>query len=172
MDENKENKDKDLKQNQNQEQAQEQAQEQQEKPKNVNTGLISLEMVARMNNVNIDMRGVVREYGISTADISPEEIMRIAKNQGFKVKKKRLKLADYPERYPLPAIIQLKDNSYIVLLAIKREEEKALTIAPLEKQPSVHTIAELQEMIKDEILVIRHKMLNTDVKFGFKWFFI
>lgn len=62
----------------------------QEKPKNVNTGLISLEIVARMNNINIDMRGIVREYGISTADISQEEIMRIAKNKGFKVKKKKL----------------------------------------------------------------------------------
>ena len=50
----------------------------QEKPKNVNTGLISLEIVSRMNNVDIDMRGIVREYGISTADIDPEEIIRIA----------------------------------------------------------------------------------------------
>lgn len=78
MDENKEN---------NINQKQEQTQE---KPKNVNTGLISLEIVARMNNVNIDMRGIVREYGISTADISQEEIMRIAKGKGFKVKKKKI----------------------------------------------------------------------------------
>ncbi len=160
MDENKEN---------NINQKQEQTQE---KPKNVNTGLISLEIVARMNNVNIDMRGIVREYGISTADISQEEIMRIAKGKGFKVKKKKIKLADYPERYPLPAIIQLKDDSYIVLLAVKREEEKVLTLTPLENQPTVHNIDELQEQIKDEMLVIRHKMLNSDVKFGFKWFFI
>ena len=46
----------------------------------VNTGLISLEIVSRMNNTDIDMRSVVREYGISTADIEPEEIIRIAKN--------------------------------------------------------------------------------------------
>lgn len=149
-----------------------QKQEQQEKPKNVNSGLISLEIVARMNNVNIDMRGIVREYGISTAEISPEEIMRIAKNKGFKVKKKKLKLKDFPEKYPLPAIIQLKDDSYIVLLALKRDEEKALTLTPLEQQPVPHTFDELQEQMKDEIIIIRHKMLNSDVKFGFKWFFI
>ncbi|MBR1680833.1 type I secretion system permease/ATPase, partial [bacterium] len=149
-----------------------QKQEQQEKPKNVNSGLISLEIVARMNNVNIDMRGIVREYVISTAEISPEEIMRIAKNKGFKVKKKKLKLKDFPEKYPLPAIIQLKDDSYIVLLALKRDEEKALTLTPLEQQPVPHTFDELQEQMKDEIIIIRHKMLNSDVKFGFKWFFI
>ena len=59
-----------------------------DKKPQVNSGLISLEIVSRMNNVDIDMRSVVREYGISTADIEPEEIMRIAKNKGFKVKKK------------------------------------------------------------------------------------
>ena len=143
----------------------------QEKPKNVNTGLISLEIVSRMNNVDIDMRSIVREYGISTADISIEEIMRIAKGKGFKVKKKKLQLKDFPEKYPLPAILQLKDNSYIVLLGIKKEEGKALTLTPLENHPVAHKIEDLQAQMKDEMLIIRHKMLNDDVKFGFKWFF-
>ena len=143
----------------------------QEKPKNVNTGLISLEIVSRMNNVDIDMRSIVREYGISTADISIEEIMRIAKGKGFKVKKKKLQLKDFPEKYPLPAIIQLKDNSYIVLLGIKKEEGKALTLTPLENHPVAHKIEDLQAQMKDEMLIIRHKMLNDDIKFGFKWFF-
>ena len=143
----------------------------QEKPKNVNTGLISLEIVSRMNNVDIDMRSIVREYGISTADISLEEIMRIAKGKGFKVKKKKLQLKDFPEKYPLPAILQLKDNSYIVLLGIKKEEGKALTLTPLENHPVAHKIEDLQAQMKDEMLIIRHKMLNDDIKFGFKWFF-
>ena len=145
--------------------------EEQQKPKNVNTGLISLEIVARMNNVDIDMRGVVREYGISTADIEPEEIIRIAKNKGFKVKNKKMQLKDFPSKYPLPAILQLKDNSYIVLLAIKNDENKVLTLTPLEKHPVSHTFEELQEKINDNILVLSHKNMNSDVKFGFKWFF-
>ena len=58
--------------------------------KNINTGLISLEIVARLNQVDIDMRSIVRNYGIETADISPEEIIRIAQDSEFKVKKKNL----------------------------------------------------------------------------------
>lgn len=54
----------------------------------VNTGLVSLDIVAKMNNTDIDMRSIVREYGIATAETSPEEIIRIAKNKGFKVKRK------------------------------------------------------------------------------------
>lgn len=144
---------------------------QQEKTKNVNTGLISLEIVSRMNNVDIDMRGIVREYGISTADIEPEEIIRIAKNKGFKVKRKKLTIKEYPKNYPLPAILQLKDDSYVVLLATKPDENKVLTLTPLEKHPTSHTYEEIQEKIKDFIIVLRHKNANSDVKFGFKWFF-
>ncbi len=142
-----------------------------QRPNNVNTGLISLEIVARMNNIDIDMRSVVREYGIQTAEITPEEIMRIAKNKGFKIKKKNLALKDLDEKYPMPAILQLKDDSYIVLLAVKPEENKVLTLTPLAKHPEAHTCEEIQEQIKDFILVIKHKMLDDEVKFGFKWFF-
>ncbi|MBR1943807.1 type I secretion system permease/ATPase [bacterium] len=145
----------------------------QEKPKNVNTGLISLEIAARMNNIDIDMRSIVREYGITTADIEPEEIIRIAKNKSFKIKKKKITLKEIADKnYPLPAILQLKDNSYIVLLAIKKDENKALTLTPLERQPEPHLIDELQEQIKDFVLILKHKLLDDDVKFGFKWFFI
>ncbi len=149
---------------------QQQQQEQQHKPQ-VNSGLISLEIVARINNTDIDMRSVVREYGISTADIEPEEIIRIAKNKGFKVKKKNFKLSDITEKYPLPAILRLKDNSYIVLLAIKRDENKVLTLTPLEKHPVSHDINELQAQMTDYVIILSHKNSNSDVKFGFKWFF-
>ena len=142
-----------------------------DKKQQVNSGLISLEIVSRMNNVDIDMRSVVREYGISTADIEPEEIMRIAKNKGFKVKKKSMKLSDLSLKYPMPAILQMKDNSYIILLALKPDENKVLTLTPLEKHPVSHTFEELQEQIKDYIIILRHKNADSDVKFGFKWFF-
>lgn len=144
--------------------------EEQQKQK-INSGLISLEIVAKMNNVDIDMRGIVREYGISSAEIEPEEIIRIAKNNGFKIKKKKLKLKDISSDYPLPAILQLKDNSYIILLALKPNENKVLTLTPLEKQPKTHTYDELQDNLQDYVLILRHKNANNDIKFGFKWFF-
>lgn len=144
--------------------------EEQQKPQ-VNTGLISLEIAARMNNTDIDMRAIVREYGISTADIEPEEILRIAKNKGFKIKKKKMALKDISSKYPMPAIIQLKDNTYIVLLALKPDENTALTLTPLEKHPVSHTYEELQEQMKDFVIILSHKNASSDVKFGFKWFF-
>ena len=148
---------------------QEAEQEQEAKPQ-ANTGLIALDIVAKMNNTDIDMRSVVREYGINTTETSPEEIIRIAKNKGFKAKRKKLKVKDISEKYPMPAILQKKDDTYIVLLALKREENAALILTPLGKHPESCPYDELQEQIKDQVIILRHKNANSDFKFGFKWF--
>ena len=146
--------------------------EQQNKPHpQVNTGLVSLDIVAGMNNIDIDMRSIVREYGITTADIEPEEIIRIAKNKGFKVKSKNIALKNLSQKYPMPAIIRNKNNSYMILLGLKHEENKALILIPLEKHPIPIDIDELQKQIKDNIIILRHKASISDMKFGFKWFF-
>ena len=158
-------------QSQAQAQETEQDQEQENEHVRVNTGLVALDIVAKMNNYNIDMHGVVREYGINTEEISSEEIIRIAKDNGFKAKLKNIKLKDIPQKYPVPAILQYKDDRYLILLGIKEDEEMALILEPLAHQPKPLKLDELQDLIKEEIIFLSHKNLQTDTKFGFKWFF-
>lgn len=143
-----------------------------EKKNNINTGLISLEIVARFNQIDIDMTSIVRNYGIESSDISPEEIIRIAQNSGFKVKKKNFKIENILPKYPLPAIVRTKEGDYVVVLAIKPEEDKVMIISPLEKSPKAVCLSEFQNTIEDYVLVLKHKLLNEEVKFGFKWFFV
>jgi len=142
------------------------------KKEKTNTGLVALDIVAKINQINIDMNAVVRNYAIDSKDILPEELIRIAKHNGFKIKSKKILLKDISPKYPLPAIIQMKnDNTYGVILGIKKEENKALLLTPPEVHPIAITIDELQEKIKDDILILKHKLLDDEVKFGFKWFF-
>jgi len=155
----------------------EQQEEQQQKidentKQHMNTGLICLDIVAKMNNFDIDMRSVVREYGIETATIEPEELIRIAKNAGFKIKSKKLKIKDILPKYPTPAIVRLKeDNSYAVILAIKEEEGRALILSPYQQQPFSKPIDEMQELILDDIIILKKKFIEDEAKFGFIWFF-
>ena len=143
-----------------------------EQKKNINTGLISLEIVSRFNQIDIDMHSIVRNYGINTAEISPEEIIRIAQDNGFKVKKKNLLIKELvASNYPTPAIIRKKNGDYLVLLAVKEAENRAMILIPLEKQPRSIDIDELQNDVEDYILVLKHKLMTAEVKFGFKWFF-
>ena len=69
---------------------QEQNTQQEKAQQKLNTGLICLEIAAKINNVNIDLRSVVREFGIENADIEPDELVRVAKNASFKIKKKNI----------------------------------------------------------------------------------
>lgn len=140
--------------------------------KKLNTGLICLEIVAKINNHNIDEQAVVREFAIETDKMSQEEIMRVAQSCKFKIKSKKIKVEDISPKYPLPAIFQKKeDDTYGIILAIKEDEKKALILTPPERQPRSIDISELQEQIQDNILILKHKLLDDEVKFGFKWFF-
>ena len=136
----------------------------------VNTGLVCLDVAARLNRTDIDMRAIVREYGINSEDISSEELMRIAKNAGFKIKRKYIKLKNISEKYPMPAIIKMKDDTFSVLLGIKKDENKVLILPPLQNHPQPFDIDEFQEQIKEDVLILSHKSMSSDVKFGFKWF--
>ena len=149
----------------------EQEQENTNKNMQINTGLVCLDIVAKFNQINFDAYAVVREFAIESADISQEELVRIAKNASFKIKQKNIKVKDIYPKYPLPAILQLKDDSYIVLLSVKPEENLALILCPPEKQPKSISIEELQDKINPTVLVLRHKLMNDQVQFGFKWFF-
>ena len=136
----------------------------------VNTGLVCLDTVSKLNGVNIDMKNVVKEYGINTVDLAAEELIRIAKNSGFKIKEKGAKLAEISDKYPMPAIIQLKDGTYAVILGIKKDENRVLILPPLAKYPTPVDINDIQNDIKS-VFILSYKGLKTDVKFGFLWFF-
>lgn len=137
----------------------------------VNTGLISLEIAAHLNRIDIDMRSIVREFGIETADISPEELIRIAKKAGFRIKQKEIAIGDIVPKYPLPAILRKKDGAYFVLLGVKADEGSALILNPLAKHPESINIEELENAIDGKVLILKHKQITSDAKFGFKWFF-
>ena len=127
----------------------------------MNTGLICLDIVAKMNAFDIDMRGIVREYGIESANIEPEELIRIAKNAGFKIKNKKLKIKDVVPKYPTPAILRMKeDNSYAVLLAVKEEEGKALILSPYQQQPFSRKIDEFVEIIGSKTVLCAPRSLR------------
>ncbi len=136
----------------------------------VNTGLVCLDIVSKMNKIDIDMQNIVKEYGINTVDLAPEELMRVAKNSGFKIKRTNKKLKNISPKYPMPGILRMKDDTYIVILGIKYDENLALILMPLTRHPISVNIDELQKDILD-IFILSHKQNISDVKFGFKWFF-
>ena len=149
-----------------------QKQEQEHTPESIpiNTALICLDVVARMNQVNVDIRTIIREFGITENEITPQEILQIAKRYGFKAKHKQITLKRISAKYPLPAIALRKDGSYLVLLKIDPGNNKVLLFVPGEKTASEKSFEEFDGLCGDEFIIIRHKLLQTQVIFGFRWF--
>lgn len=134
------------------------------------TGLISFEVVSRINQQDVDLRTIIREYGLTSEEVTKEELMRIIKAAGFKAKFKKIPL-EKTEKYPFPAICLLKDKSYAVLLKINFDEKRLLIFLPAEKKTQEMTFEEFEEVSAGEMIFMRHKFLSNGVAFGFKWFF-
>lgn len=134
------------------------------------TGLICLELVAKLNQVSIDIRALVREAGLTEAEVSPAEMVRLLKQQGFKSKLKALDLKRL-EKYPLPAIYTLPDGSYGVLLKLNAESQKLLIFSPMAKQTQELSYKELLTQSAGQVIVLKHKLINAQTRFGFQWFY-
>jgi len=134
------------------------------------TGLISFEVVSKLNQLDVDLRSIIREYGISDQELSKNELMRIIKNSGFKAKLKTIDI-DKTSKYPLPAIFMFEDQTYGVLLKINYDEKKALIFLPKEKGTKEVNFDEFKELSTGELFIMHHKIFNENVKFGFKWFY-
>jgi subfamily B ATP-binding cassette protein HlyB/CyaB len=135
----------------------------------INSGLLCFEVVARINQVDVDLRAISREFAVTDEELTPAELLRIAKKNGFKAKRKSLELTEIT-KYPLPALAHCRDNSFLVLLRIDLEAEKVLVFSPASQKAEERTFAEFQELCDNDFIIIKHKMLSSQVAFGFKWF--
>lgn len=135
------------------------------------TGLVAFEVVARINRIDLDLRSIIREYGLNDCEIEVEELLRIVKNYEFKAKQKKDSIENIAEKYPLPAICVNKDGSFSVLLKVDKNNKKLLVFTAAEKNAKEISFDEFQEVCDNEFIILSHKMINSQIAFGFKWFF-
>jgi subfamily B ATP-binding cassette protein HlyB/CyaB len=136
----------------------------------MHSGLIALELTAALNRVPMDTRGLMREFNVGEQELSKEELLRILKHQGFVSKVKRTSF-DKLQRYPLPAIAVLKNGEYRTLVNMNPKEQTLFYFCPQKKQATVASFAEFAEFSSGEFIIARHKQLESQVKFGFQWFY-
>ena len=136
------------------------------------TGLAAFDIIAKINRIDIDLRKIQKEYAVSENELSKEELVRIIKNNDFKVKiKTDCDINNLVSKYPTPAIIIKNDSTYSVLLKINSKDNKVLIFEPTEKTPQEITFEELKSLCNFNFIILSHKLFNSQIKFGFKWFF-
>ena len=135
------------------------------------TALVCLELIARINQITVDMRTIVREYCITDSEIPKEQLLLIAKNLGFKARIKRMAPVELLEKYPAPAIVLFKDETFGVLLKTNHEDGKTLVFLPKEMAAKPLDAGELDAISSGEYIVFKHKMITSQAAFGFRWFY-
>jgi subfamily B ATP-binding cassette protein HlyB/CyaB len=134
------------------------------------TGLIALELAAKLNQVALDIRSISREYGLTEAEPDQTTLVRILKHKGFRARIKKLPLTRL-EKYPLPAVYRTPDGSYGVLLKLNVPSQKLLIFSPPQKDAQEKTFSEFAELTTGEFIVLKPKMMSANAKFSFGWFF-
>lgn len=134
------------------------------------SALRSLEIVGALNNVRIDSRAIIRDYALN-ATPSFEELIRIAKDKGFKAKIKPLTVKNLAS-YPLPCIARDKNGVYFNILKVDTSKNEVLIFKD-KNEPYAIKFKELLNSLNLEpkMIVLKHKLLNDRIKFGFGWFY-
>ncbi|HEY9793359.1 MAG TPA: type I secretion system permease/ATPase [Candidatus Obscuribacterales bacterium] len=136
------------------------------------TGLIALDVVAKLNRVDVDLKSASREHGISEEEVSAAQLLRIARQLQFKAKPKRYKIQQLPERYPLPAIYRrTQDGGYGVLLKRDKEKQAALVFVPGGKDVQEIPYKDFHQTASNDFIILRHKKSTSQSLFGFRWFY-
>ncbi len=135
------------------------------------TALICFELITRINRIDVDMRTVTREYGITDAEIEPEQLLLIARNLGFKARLKEMPAEELVRHYPVPAVVIFTDGSYGAILRFNLEDKNFLVFFPKEMKARSVNITEFEEISSGKYVVFRHKLISSQAAFGFRWFF-
>lgn len=133
------------------------------------SALIALEVVGQLNKISIDSNSIMREYALDS-EPSIEQLVKIAKDKGFKATIKEINIEDL-KKYPLPAIAKRKNGGYIVILKIDYTKHEVLLFESGKKEPFIINFEDFNEQVHSKLIVLKHKMLNDQVKFGFAWFY-
>jgi subfamily B ATP-binding cassette protein HlyB/CyaB len=135
------------------------------------SALTALEIVAKLNRKSIDTRGIIKEYALSENEPTLEELTRIAKHQGFKAAIKKLPIHKIISSYPLPAIALKKDGTFMTILQGDPQKNELLIFEAGINEPKIITFDDFAKMAEGRIMVLKHKLLSDQVRFGLGWFY-
>jgi len=137
----------------------------------MHTALISLEVAGKLNRISIDSRSIIKEYALNDEEPSIEELCRIAKHQGFRASIKKTTLKKIISAYPLPILVLKNDGTYMSIIQVNEEKDELLVYDANSKEPSTMTHEEYEQIASGKVIVLKHKLLSEQIRFGFGWFF-
>lgn len=132
------------------------------------TGLVGIEVIAKIHSVNIDIQAVQRRYFIE-GELTKEEIVRILRDHGIRSRLKKLKSTATLLKYPQPTIILTPDNEFHILIG--KKDEKMFIFDCKEKKPREMPEAEFRQFWSGEAIALYPRFTKTEFFLNMKWLF-
>jgi len=137
----------------------------------MHSALVALEVAGKLNRISIDSRSIIKEYALSDNEPSIEELCRIAKHQGFRASIKKTTIEKLVSAYPLPLLVLKKDGTYTSVVQANEEKRELLLYDTSSKEPYTLSYEMYNEISSGKVIVLKHKFLSEQIRFGFGWFF-
>ncbi len=135
----------------------------------VDTGLVSLIIIARYFGVAAELEQLKHKFTTSQTSTASAELVRAARSVGLKARAVRSEWRKL-QKTPLPALAQHQDGHWFVVARV--DGERALIQDPLEIKP-LTLPRELYESSWNGTLILlarRARLGDATTRFGFRWF--
>ncbi|MDU4960254.1 MAG: type I secretion system permease/ATPase [Sporomusaceae bacterium] len=138
-------------------------------PPAVDSGLMCLVTAARLLGIPADYQQLKRAFAVSDAPVNMTDLLLAARELGLKAKQTRT-LAAKLAKLSLPAIIQLTNNHYAVI--VKADAERVLVFDPGKERPQAINYEALAAVWTGAIILLtrRFSLANLEREFNFSWF--
>ncbi|MDO9208404.1 MAG: ABC transporter transmembrane domain-containing protein, partial [Sulfuricurvum sp.] len=137
----------------------------------MHSALTALEVAGKLNRIAIDTRVIIKEFALGEHEPSIEELTRIATRQGFRASIKKLPLKKLITDYPMPIIVLKHDGTYMSIIQANSEKQELLVFDITRKEPYIMSYEECTSQSSGKNIVLKHRILSSDARFGFGWFF-
>jgi subfamily B ATP-binding cassette protein HlyB/CyaB len=131
------------------------------------TGLQCLALLLRFHQVSVDPAQIAHQFSGAAIDVS--EMLRCAKDLKLKARAVTENWAGLM-KLPLPAIVELKDKSFIIVGKVTADD--ALAQKPSENRPQIIKRAELEYDWTGRVVLVARRASLADVarRFDITWF--
>lgn len=161
------------------------------------SALQTIGLICAINQIPFDPKSIINKFALTKNEPSIEELVRILKTCEFKTKIKTLSLENLT-KYEAPFVLQDKNGLYFTVLKVVKKDNKSNSKSVNSKNLNDNksnsknsknhdsysfivfnggsstkelTYDELLNISNPKFIVLAHKMINSQIKFGFGWFY-
>ncbi|MCE4226826.1 peptidase domain-containing ABC transporter [Methylobacterium sp. C25] len=138
------------------------------------TSLDCLSFVARSHGIDLSPDHLTHRYALTESEIPVEQLLRMAKDAGLRARSVRLRWRDLCGlREAFPAMIRLENGNWVVLLAVRADDDSVDVLDPLADRIEPIRLPKavfLNHWKGSAILLKRGLQKAAGPTFGFRWF--